>query len=220
MKRPRSSKPGGRRRKGQRLLYYFRTPPTVRVGREALDAEAMRMLEAAQSGRPVRLAAPAEIRLRGSNRAATVPAPPASGRRDRREPAARRPPPRPPRLPPRTPQRSRRAWFQPSRPPQRRTQSPERRRTRSTRTNPSNPEHPSNPERHVERRSTRRTRRTRTNPENPPPDPLSPSLPTYARLGADGLRAAARALRRHAGPSRRASPRKQGRPSYWRGSSV
>jgi hypothetical protein len=36
---------GGRRRKGQRLLYYFRTPPSVRVGREAIDPEAMRMLE-------------------------------------------------------------------------------------------------------------------------------------------------------------------------------
>jgi hypothetical protein len=36
---------GGRRRKGQRLLYFFRTPPSVRVGREALDAEAMRLLE-------------------------------------------------------------------------------------------------------------------------------------------------------------------------------
>jgi hypothetical protein len=36
---------GGRRRRGQRLLYFFRTPPAVRVGREAIDAEAMRLLE-------------------------------------------------------------------------------------------------------------------------------------------------------------------------------
>jgi hypothetical protein len=36
---------GGRRRKGQRLLYFFRTPPSVRVGREALDPEAVRLLE-------------------------------------------------------------------------------------------------------------------------------------------------------------------------------
>src|SRR5262249_34981719 len=33
------------RRKGQRLLYFFRTPPGVRVGREALDSEGMRLLE-------------------------------------------------------------------------------------------------------------------------------------------------------------------------------
>jgi hypothetical protein len=36
---------GGRRRKGQRILYFFRTPPAVRVGREAIDEEAMRLLE-------------------------------------------------------------------------------------------------------------------------------------------------------------------------------
>jgi hypothetical protein len=36
---------GGRRRKGQRILYYFRTPPAVRVGRDAIDPEAMRLLE-------------------------------------------------------------------------------------------------------------------------------------------------------------------------------
>ena len=36
---------GGRRRKGQRILYFFRTPPAIRVGREALDPEAMRLLE-------------------------------------------------------------------------------------------------------------------------------------------------------------------------------
>ena len=36
---------GGRRRRGQRLLYFFRTPPSVRVGREAIDQEAMRLLE-------------------------------------------------------------------------------------------------------------------------------------------------------------------------------
>jgi hypothetical protein len=36
---------GGRRRKGQRILYFFRTPPSIRVGREAIDPEAMRMLE-------------------------------------------------------------------------------------------------------------------------------------------------------------------------------
>ena len=36
---------GGRRRKGQRLLYYFRTPPSIRVGREAIDGDAMRLLE-------------------------------------------------------------------------------------------------------------------------------------------------------------------------------
>src|SRR5262249_5253827 len=35
---------GGRRRKGQRLLYFFRTPPGVRVGREALDSEGMGLL--------------------------------------------------------------------------------------------------------------------------------------------------------------------------------
>jgi hypothetical protein len=36
---------GGRRRKGQRVLYFFRTPPSVRVGREPIDAEAIRLLE-------------------------------------------------------------------------------------------------------------------------------------------------------------------------------
>jgi hypothetical protein len=36
---------GGRRRRGQRILYFFRTPPAVRVGREAIDADAMRLLE-------------------------------------------------------------------------------------------------------------------------------------------------------------------------------
>lgn len=38
---------GGRRRGrgGQRLLYWFRTPPGVRVGRVALDDEAIRLLE-------------------------------------------------------------------------------------------------------------------------------------------------------------------------------
>jgi hypothetical protein len=37
---------GGRRRgRGQRLLYWFRTPPGVRVGRAALDDEAIRLLE-------------------------------------------------------------------------------------------------------------------------------------------------------------------------------
>ena len=37
---------GGRRRgRGQRLLYWFRTPPGVRVGRAALDEEAIRLLE-------------------------------------------------------------------------------------------------------------------------------------------------------------------------------
>src|SRR4029079_1147305 len=36
---------GGRRRGGHLLLYFFRTPPSVRVGREAIDPEAMRLLE-------------------------------------------------------------------------------------------------------------------------------------------------------------------------------
>lgn len=37
---------GGRRRsKGQRLLYWFRTPPGVRVGRSPIDEEAIRLLE-------------------------------------------------------------------------------------------------------------------------------------------------------------------------------
>ena len=36
---------GGRRRKGQRLLYWFRTPPGVRVGRAPIDQEAIRLLE-------------------------------------------------------------------------------------------------------------------------------------------------------------------------------
>jgi hypothetical protein len=38
---------GGRRRGrgGQRLLYWFRTPPGVRVGRAALDDEAIRLIE-------------------------------------------------------------------------------------------------------------------------------------------------------------------------------
>jgi hypothetical protein len=37
---------GGRRRgKGQRLLYFFRTPPGVRVGRAPIDEEAIRLLE-------------------------------------------------------------------------------------------------------------------------------------------------------------------------------
>ena len=37
---------GGRRRgKGQRLLYWFRTPPGVRVGRAPIDEEAIRLLE-------------------------------------------------------------------------------------------------------------------------------------------------------------------------------
>jgi hypothetical protein len=36
---------GGRRRRGQRILYFFRTPPAVRVGREAIDEDAMRLLE-------------------------------------------------------------------------------------------------------------------------------------------------------------------------------
>jgi hypothetical protein len=35
----------GRRRKGQRLLYWFRTPPGVRVGRAPIDQEAIRLLE-------------------------------------------------------------------------------------------------------------------------------------------------------------------------------
>ena len=37
---------GGRRRgKGQRLLYWFRTPPGVRVGRSPIDEDAIRLLE-------------------------------------------------------------------------------------------------------------------------------------------------------------------------------
>lgn len=37
---------GGRRRgKGQRLLYFFRTPPGVRVGRAPIDEAAIRLLE-------------------------------------------------------------------------------------------------------------------------------------------------------------------------------
>ena len=36
---------GGRRRRGQRLLYFFRTPPGVRVGRAPIDEEAIRLLE-------------------------------------------------------------------------------------------------------------------------------------------------------------------------------
>jgi hypothetical protein len=35
----------GRRGRGQRLLYWFRTPPGVRVGRAPVDEEAMRLLE-------------------------------------------------------------------------------------------------------------------------------------------------------------------------------
>jgi hypothetical protein len=39
--------PTGRRgRRGSRILYWFRTPPGVRVGRGPLDEEAIRMLEA------------------------------------------------------------------------------------------------------------------------------------------------------------------------------
>ena len=37
---------GGRRRgRGQRLLYFFRTPPGVRVGRAAIDEDAIRLIE-------------------------------------------------------------------------------------------------------------------------------------------------------------------------------
>src|SRR5580765_3424990 len=37
---------GGRRRgKGPRLLYWFRTPPGVRVGRAPIDEAAIRLLE-------------------------------------------------------------------------------------------------------------------------------------------------------------------------------
>lgn len=37
---------GGRRRgRGQRVLYFFRTPPGVRVGRAPIDEEAIRLLE-------------------------------------------------------------------------------------------------------------------------------------------------------------------------------
>jgi hypothetical protein len=35
----------GRRRRGQRILYFFRTPPGVRVGRAPIDEDAIRLLE-------------------------------------------------------------------------------------------------------------------------------------------------------------------------------
>jgi hypothetical protein len=37
--------PRGRGGRGQRLLYFFRTPPAIRVGRGAIDEEAIRLIE-------------------------------------------------------------------------------------------------------------------------------------------------------------------------------
>ena len=85
-----------RRNKGRsRILYWFRTPPGVRVGRAAIDEDAIRLIEAASSRHPVRLAA--DPQRRGGAGAA---GPAASGKR--RGPAAtgadgapRSPPPQP-----------------------------------------------------------------------------------------------------------------------------
>jgi hypothetical protein len=80
---------GGRRRKGQRILYFFRTPPAVRVGREAIDEDAMRLLEEYNPdvtfdwGRLLKSASAGGLQ--------SAPGPAAAGsrqerRRDRREP--------------------------------------------------------------------------------------------------------------------------------------
>jgi len=86
---------GGNRRRGrggQRLLYWFRTPPGVRVGRVALDDEAMRLIEQHNPdvqfdwARLLKESAPEPPRRERDGR---------DGRGDRRERRDPRQPPRP-----------------------------------------------------------------------------------------------------------------------------
>jgi len=83
---------GGRRRRGQRVLYFFRTPPAIRVGREAIDAEAMRLLEHHNPDisfdwpRLLKQGAAGPATSPAGYTASAAPAPREERRRDRREP--------------------------------------------------------------------------------------------------------------------------------------
>lgn len=83
----------GERRGRARILYWFRTPPNVRVGRAALDEEAIRTLEASYPGVTfdwTRMLKAAGDKLRHAGRAkvrsARAPGSPAQERREAVEP--------------------------------------------------------------------------------------------------------------------------------------
>lgn len=82
-----------RGRKRSRVLYWFRTPPGVRVGRAALDEEAIRTIEASHPD--IDFDWTAILQSRGSDGAAALPGSP---RREKRR--ERRPPSTPPSTPP------------------------------------------------------------------------------------------------------------------------